>query len=161
MQMRIGPACVLLVSCLLLTGCSPAIRGIVGIGLSEAGEPVALLAPCEGVVDAVRLYEMDAEGLLGDEAARWDFESGDAPDELDLLERVSPLSASDRFELRAWADHPGWINSEQKRLQPTWFDAADLARLGADEVLYGDPEDHNASIIVDRDDFDSVACPAQ
>jgi len=144
-------------ACALLAGCTPAIRGLVGITLSDEGTPVAILAPCEGSVEGVVLFEIE-DGGWGDRVGRWRFDEGTAPDQFDFLETVPPIWDTTRFEVSAWAAHPGWPRPETKNLEGTPFQGADLAQLGEGEVLYADPDDYGSSIVGNRTEFEAVAC---
>lgn len=146
---------------LVLTGCSPAIRGLVGITVSDAGTPVALLAPCEGTVAGIKLYEIDPESSNRGDIKRWDFEAGSAPAEFDFLGSVPQIDPVARFELVAWAWHPSWPNPVLKNLDGVWFDFADLDRLDPGQVLYRDPDSFKDSITSDRAEFETTACPPE
>ena len=134
---------------LVLTGCTPAVRGLVGVTLSDSGAPIAIFAPCEGEVDAMLLYESNG-GRVGDEVARWDFKVD--REQFKILPALAGTDRDTRFELRAWSD-------QDKRLNYTWFRIADLEALEEGEVLFGDPTKHDVSLVGSEGEFLAAACP--
>lgn len=117
--------------------------------MSDSGAPIAIFAPCEGEVDAMRLYESDG-GRVGDEVARWDFDV--ERDEFEILPALAGSESDTRFELRAWSD-------QDKVLNFTWFGIADLEALREGEVLFGDPTKHDVSLVGTAEEFQAAACP--
>lgn len=151
-------AIILAAACMALTGCSPEVRGAVGITLSASGDPVAIFEPCEGEVIGMRLFEVNASGSIVDTVSRWEFPLAPAPSEVDFLVGT-PAPDAFRFELFAWAEHPAWYGRTHKNLVSTWFGANDLAQLDSGEVLYS--EAANQPTTGTRAQFDDFACPEE
>jgi hypothetical protein len=122
-----------------LAACSPGDRALIAVG-TAGGEPVVLLAGCDDFqIDSVTVYTQNDEAsprrdlsrtgselpgsmpLFGDPVPGWKV-TGD---------QLTGLSASGSYGLAAY--------DGASRAVPIGFEAADLATLGAGEVLVGKP----------------------
>ncbi len=153
-----GVAAVVL--CVAMAGCTPAVRGAVGVSISSAGVPIALLAPCEGEVTGVALSIVDQDGFQIELLKRWDLERGDAPTEVPLEAPLTELAESHHYQLSAGSQHDAWPSGEYKRLEYAWFDLDDIARLTPDLVVHGFFNGgHGGTITSTRAQFEKSACP--
>jgi hypothetical protein len=147
---------------LLLTACTPATRGLVGLTLDADGHPIAVFAPCEGQLAGIR-FEDDPvrdDGDPGDQISRWKLDPADDITEFDVFAE-SGVDPSDprTLVINAWAQHGGWPSGETKNLWWIEFEAADLEGLETGSVMFMDISGDFELVTESRSAFESTACP--
>lgn len=126
---------------LTVSGCSPVTEGVVGLTVDTAGNPVALLAPCDtnalgGEVDDVgitRLIPGERGADAWDRIARWG--DLDLASDGELIEFPLDVALEPGQEYLLWADEPGQLLGPAVQLAAVDFTAAEVAGLAPGEVL--------------------------
>lgn len=165
MRARVGRVACLVVAAAVavgLAGCSPAIRGAIGLTVASDGLVQALLEPCEGLLTDATVYVAEGGGYVGDIAAEWSIaEDADASDNSPSGASLGLPTLDERqaYEIRAWADHPQefWASTRQKRLNELEFSVAELRELPLGTVRWSSP---TTSDVLDgtEDEFRKDAC---
>ena len=120
----------------LLAGCTPESGGVTGISVDAEGQPVAVIAMCEGAVDSLILYTDSA----GEEVvAEWETsESIDALDQVNLRTPARPwkvvatmpaLEEGETYVLYGATVDNDWSSAHVE------FSTASLRKLSPDLVL--------------------------
>jgi hypothetical protein len=153
----VGVVCVG-VAVALLSGCTPPVVGVAGVGVDADGELVGYLVVCEQYIDGATLY--DTGGFNGGPTlGKWeskqpitDFVSWSLsnPDDGWTVEKaLESLSDS-----RSYAIY-GWRNDNEGTATHVSFRLSDLDRLQPGEVLYNQGD---RLLTVSEAEFQADAC---
>ena len=146
---RAGSAIAIVLCAVMLTACTPAIRGMVGVRLDSQGHIHGVLESCDEPVRSVSLYVVDSEGRHLETVEEWDVPAAEDTNEI-AVSALQLTAFDDRnFELNAWAG--------DKRLQEVRFTLADIRLLDAGEVLFTDTETYD-TIVGSEQVFRDAAC---
>ncbi len=145
-----------------LAGCTVAPGGVVGLTI-DGGQPVAVIAVCEGYIDGVSVWA-DRQGKEVD---------------LGSWKRIEPVTDFGRLSLQApgpeWTEERdlgtlpaservhiyGWTTKNRWSARGLGFTGEDLARLRADAVWfeeYDDGADEWVKTHASEKDFRAAAC---
>ncbi|MFB7290518.1 hypothetical protein [Actinacidiphila glaucinigra] len=124
----------------LLSGCGPAITGVMGITVTEDGKPLAVMLVCDGQVERVTLHDADRgpsrksrlaawnRGRPATGFSVWSLESGGRGWSVD--KPMPPLEPGRGYTLHGWTGDPESTTSGVD------FTAAQLAGLRPGQVRW-------------------------
>ncbi len=146
-----------------VAGCSVESGGVVGLTIDGSGQPVAVIAVCEGYIDGVSVWsdrqgtEVDlgswkrSEPVIDLSKLSLQTPGPEWTEERDLAE----LPASERVQIYGWTTKNRWSASGPG------FTVEDLARLRADAVWFEEYDDGAGEWVmtyVAEKDFRAAAC---
>jgi hypothetical protein len=174
--------CGLVLAALLLSSCTPAITGAVGVGVDVEGRPVGYIQTCRGSLDRAYIYE-EPTTRNSSTVARWEAEPGVTgasswsfahPSGIWSATKPMPeLREGAAYSLRASAaddsgttEYVSFTLADLRAMRPGQVRVPDIERAIASapaEDLTGDPkqlalEDNAFSKIIGEAEFRRTAC---
>jgi hypothetical protein len=160
-----------------LTACTVPPDGRVGIAVSEAGQPEAVLVSCKHQMNGASLYWYDDPNPTSPVLAKWTLPSGytsplqwslvsPKPDEVTVVSGPAALMPGTVYSIY------GWTGDHSYSAPGVQFTLEDIADLRPGEVLTWDPSppphpqprasgETGPFARVSMDEFKKAACPDQ
>lgn len=136
-------------ACATLTGCTPTVRGMVGVRLDGDGSIHGVFEACEESVFGATLMNGYVEGQKWQTIYDWDFEPGRDVDDINVFPLSTPAD-DQALELHAWAG--------DNRLEEVRFTIAEVRSLLPGEILFVSPDSYSANVIGSQEQFELAAC---